>query len=210
MQRDHKAGTATAESYKALGLSCFGPASFLKAPVVGRRPRGRPTSPFSAFRSTRRPASARDALGPQGDPRHVGAVLGPVGTRRPRLLRPAQDRQDRAKCPSSIAATSSIVPLLWEQDFATHNSQPSRRSSAAARCRSSPEGTMRSPSRSCGLSRPRTDHRRAFRRPSRLPGRGDGCALRPWQRVAPRPRVAHRRAGRLPRDPQPADPPRGP
>ena len=114
----YKAETAKAESYKALGLSCFGPASFLKAPVVA------PEAPWSAdvaflgvpfdlgtgFRSGTRwgPKAIRDMSV------RFSALSAP-GNRGFYDLRTGRDR---AKCSFVDCGDVEIVPLLWEQDFA--------------------------------------------------------------------------------------------
>jgi len=114
----YKAETPNAESYKALGLSCFGPASFLKAPVVA------PEAPWSAdvaflgvpfdlgtgFRSGTRwgPKAIRDMSV------RFSALSAP-GNRGFYDLRTGRDR---AKCSFVDCGDVEIVPLLWEQDFA--------------------------------------------------------------------------------------------
>ena len=104
--------------YTALGLSCFGPASFLKAPIV--RPSGDWTAevaylgiPFdqgTGFRSGTRwgPRAIRDmsvrfsSLSAVGQPGYWDLRTG----------------RDRATCSIVDCGDIDIVPLLWEQNFA--------------------------------------------------------------------------------------------
>jgi agmatinase len=104
--------------YTALGLSCFGPASFLKAPIVG--PFGDWTAevaylgiPFdqgTGFRSGTRwgPRAIRDmsvrfsSLSAVGKPGYWDLRTG----------------RDRATCSIVDCGDIDIVPLLWEQNFA--------------------------------------------------------------------------------------------
>jgi agmatinase len=107
----------TVNDYQALGLSCFGPTSFLKAPVVA------PNAPWSAdiaflgipfdqatgFRPGTRwgPKSIRDlsvrfsAISAAGQPGYFDLRTG----------------RDRATCRIVDAGDIDVVPLLWERNF---------------------------------------------------------------------------------------------
>jgi len=105
------------QDYKALGLSCFGPASFLKAPIVAAEDDwsadvaylGIPFDQATGFRPGTRwgPRAIRDmsvrfsGISAAGQPGYWDLRSG----------------QDRATCSIVDCGDIDIVPLLWEQNF---------------------------------------------------------------------------------------------
>ena len=105
------------QDYKALGLSCFGPASFLKAPITTPEAGwtadvaflGIPFDQATGFRSGARwgPRAIRDisvrfsAVSAPGQPGYFDLRSG----------------LDRATCTVVDCGDVEIVPLLWETDF---------------------------------------------------------------------------------------------
>lgn len=194
---------------KSLGLSGFGVASFLKAPIVDLDDDWSADVAFLGIPFDR-------ATGFRPGTRFGHRAIRDISMRLSSLLaggRPGsfdlRSGLTRATCGFVDGGDVDILPLLWERNF---DLMTQAVATMLAKC-AFPlivGGPFRQFSGNPRLCRARADNGRSIRRASGLSRRCGRRALRPWQRAAPGSRIAVRRAGRRTRYPRPAHAPRGP